>query len=436
MKQLSLSGVLQWGLAFVLLGVVLHAPISVGFGTVLPDAALVIKAWKEILLALLGAVAAIAVTRRGMWRELLQDRVIQLGLAFIGLHLLLAAVMGGDVESIAAGLLIDLRFVAICLLAYIAVQLRPGLRNLLVRATVVGAVIVIGFGLLQITVLPDDVLRGLGYSKQTITPYTTIDSNPDYVRINSTLRGPNPLGALVVVYLALALAYLARRHTKASVALKVVGLGSIVGAIMVLFASYSRSAYLAAVATVGAIAVLTVRLSKPIIAGIFGLIAIGGLGLAMVSTSDWFSNVILHEDPESSTVAKSNDDHVTSLATGFERTLTQPFGAGVGSTGSASLYDDESSNDIVIENQYFFVAHEAGWLGLILYIALFVVIMLRLWQARSDWLALGLFASGIGLASIGLLLPVWVDETVAITWWALVGASVAIHKRYNREYNE
>ncbi|MDQ5932388.1 MAG: hypothetical protein QG649_473, partial [Patescibacteria group bacterium] len=297
-------------------------------------------------------------------------------------------------------------------------------------------VIVIGFGLLQITVLPDDVLRGLGYSKQTITPYTTIDSNPDYVRINSTLRGPNPLGALVVVYLALALAYLARRHTKASVALKVVGLGSIVGAIMVLFASYSRSAYLAAVATVGAIAVLTVRLSKPIIAGIFGLIAIGGLGLAMVSTSDWFSNVILHEDPESSTVAKSNDDHVTSLATGFERTLTQPFGAGVGSTGSASLYDDESSNDIVIENQYFFVAHEAGWLGLILYIALFVVIMLRLWQARSDWLALGLFASGIGLASIGLLLPVWVDETVAITWWALVGASVAIHKRYNREYNE
>jgi hypothetical protein len=28
-------------------------------------------------------------------------------------------------------------------------------------------------------------------------------------------------------------------------------------------------------------------------------------------------------------------------------------------------------------------------------------------------------ASGIGLALIGLLLPVWVDDTVSIVWWGL-----------------
>jgi hypothetical protein len=53
--------------------------------------------------------------------------------------------------------------------------------------------------------------------------------------------------------------------------------------------------------------------------------------------------------------------------------------------------------------------------------------MIRLWQRRTDWLALGLFSSGIGLALIGLLLPVWVDDTVSIVWWGL--AAVAIAKK-------
>jgi hypothetical protein len=77
-----------------------------------------------------------------------------------------------------------------------------------------------------------------------------------------------------------------------------------------------------------------------------------------------------------------------------------------------------------------FIAHEAGWLGLLLFIAIFGLVMVRLWHARADWLALGVFASGIGLALIGLLLPVWVDDTVAIVWWAL--AAVAIGYRHER----
>ena len=100
----------------------------------------------------------------------------------------------------------------------------------------------------------------------------------------------------------------------------------------------------------------------------------------------------------------------------------QPFGAGIGSTGSASLY---GAQPLIVENQYLFIAHEVGWIGLALFLIIFVKILQQLWKRRADWLALGVFASGIGLALIGLLLPVWVDDTVAIIWWGLAAVAIA-----------
>ena len=88
----------------------------------------------------------------------------------------------------------------------------------------------------------------------------------------------------------------------------------------------------------------------------------------------------------------------------------------------------------IIENQYLFIAHEVGWPGLALFVALFVMILVRLWKFRSDWLALGVLASGIGLALIGLLLPVWADDTVSIIWWGLAG--LAIGGTYGRTVNK
>jgi hypothetical protein len=96
--------------------------------------------------------------------------------------------------------------------------------------------------------------------------------------------------------------------------------------------------------------------------------------------------------------------------------LEQPFGAGVGSTGTASYY---TAAPIIIENQYLLIAHEVGWLGIILFLGIFIEVMRRLWIRRQDWLAVGVFASGIGMAVIGILLPVWTDDTVSLIWWGL-----------------
>ena len=427
MKRISLGAAYEFGLLAILLLIVLHAPITVWLGTVLPDQQTIVKAWKEVLLLILAIPAAVLLTKAKVWHKVIHNPLVLLVLAYIDLHLIMALVLGGEKATVVAGLMIDLRFVAIFLLMYILVQLRPWALKRVFMTAAAGAAIVIGFGLLQITVLPDDILSHIGYSKtETIAPYITIDTNTDYVRINSTLRGPNPLGALLVVYVTLALAYLLKHYATASVRRKAVVIGGSLAAVAALFATYSRSAYVALVASVAVLLVAINRLSKRGL--VFSGVALAGLAgvLLLTAQSDWFSNVILHENPQSTVVSKSNDGHLQSLETGWQRTADEPFGHGVGSTGSASLYDSNSNNDIIIENNYFFVAHEVGWLGLLLFICLFGYVMVQLWLRKKDWYAIGLFASGMGLAVIGLLLPVWSDETVALTWWALAGAAVAL----------
>ena len=108
---------------------------------------------------------------------------------------------------------------------------------------------------------------------------------------------------------------------------------------------------------------------------------------------------------------------------------TQPFGAGIGSSGSASLLGDDP---LILENQYFFIAHETGWLGLMIFLLIFIGILTRLWTRRADWLALALLSSGIGLAIIGLLLPVWVDDTVSLVWWGLAGLAIGSNRGERR----
>ena len=426
MKRISLAGIYEWGLLAVLLLIVVHAPLTVALGSVWPEQATILKAWKEVLLAVLAVGAVGLLTRRKLWHPVLRSSpLVLLALTFIDIHLLLAVLRGGISEPVVAGLIIDLRFVVMFLLTYVLVLVRPAALMNVLKTIGAGAVVVLGFGLLQITVLPDDALSRLGYSTETITPYTTIDRNPDFVRINSTLRGPNPLGALAVVYGTLGLAYLLKRYATASAARRYIAIGGLAATVAVLFASFSRSAYLGLVAGVAAVAVGSYRLSKRLLLGTAAGVLVVAIALGAVSTTDWFSNVILHEDPESTVIAKSNDGHLASLGDGFGRLLTQPFGAGVGSTGSATLYDDDTSNDTIIENYYFFVAHESGWLGLATFLGLFVMVMMELWRRRAGWPALGTFGAGIGLGLIGLLLPVWADETVALIWWGLAGALIA-----------
>lgn len=420
MRRLTLENIYGGILLLVLALIVVHAPLSVFFGAQFGEYALVIKAWKEMLLFATLPIAALLATRAQLWPRITQDKLFWLIVAYVAVHAL-SLLMWQGIEAAAAGLAIDLRYVAYFALVYVLVLVRPAWAPLFKKVAVAGAVLVIGFGALQL-LLPHDFLRVLGYGPDTIQPYTTIDRNYDFVRYQSTLRGPNPYGAYAAGVALIALAWLVskgrtwRSHWPVALLFA--------GAVAAVYFSYARSAALGLL--IGGVVLAAVYARRR--ARTWQLLAVGVVSLVLIAAgvlardSDFVSNVVLHEDPEEGNMVNSNDGHWKSLVGGTERMLEQPLGAGVGSTGSASLLTDKPQ---IIENQYLLIAHEVGWLGLALFAAIYTVVMSRLWRQRADAWSLGLFASGVGLAVVGLLLPVWVDDTVSIVWWGLVGVVLA-----------
>lgn len=427
MKRLRLEQLYAAILLVVFGGIVIHAPLSVVFGTLFPHDALLIKSWKEILLGIATVLACALVTRRHFWSELAHDWLFRLISLYAVLHIILAGLLYQGAAATFAGMAIDLRYVLFFGLVYVLIRLEPQYRLKLIITAAVGAMVVVGFGTLQLF-LPADILSHIGYSNETIAPYLTVDKNHDYIRINSTLRGPNPLGAYAVIVLALITSLLVRAKYRIKTPARRWSFAAVtICSVVVLWLSYSRSALVAALLSVGLVVFIGYARKLSRRNWIIAAAIIGALvgGIVVERGSSFVQNVILHENRTGGSLVSSNDGHAKSLSDGLKQVAHQPIGAGVGSTGSASLLTD---NSLIIENQYLFVAHEAGWLGLILYLVIFGLIMVRLWYRRHDWLGLGVFASGLGLAFIGLLLPVWVDDTVSIVWWGLAAIVLADRK--------
>lgn len=403
-------------------GIVLHTPISVGLGTLWPQYGLLIKSWKEILMLIAGLIALLLMYKSKQFK-ILRDPIMIAISAYAVLHLILVLFMNQGPTPSFAGLAIDLRYVLFFGLVYIAMCLYPQYRKVFIKVGIAGALIVLIFALLQILILPNDILKYIGYNINTISPYLTIDKNQDFIRINSTFRGPNPLGAYAGLVLTLIVAAFVKSKVKKDKWPQViVGILS-AGAVVALWASYSRSALIGTAIAIAIVIAVTTwhKLSTKMWLIISILIVLLGVGLFMIRDTAFISNVILHENPTGDSSVNSNEGHVSSLGDGLNQLINQPLGAGIGSTGSASILSNKTE---IIENQYLFVAHEAGWLGLALFVFIFAAILSRLWKLRDNWLSLGVFASGIGLAIIGILLPVWADDTVAIIWWGLAAITL------------
>lgn len=414
-----------WLLLLVFGAIVVHAPVTVWISATYPDFGVPSKAWKEGLMAVALLLLTVALWRAGQLKAFIKRPLVVIALLYIGLHILLMGVYPQPVAAMVAGLMIDLRYVAFFLAVYAALTLYPHYRAWFVRAGVAGAIIVVGFATLQLF-LPVDFLKHIGYSSATIEPYMTVDKNPDFIRCSSTLRGPNPLGAYGGIVVSGAVAYLLamrRRGAAKGWQLWMARALLVLGAVAV-WLSYSRSALIGALLAV-LIVVLVARGKWPISGRaklvLAGAVLVMATSLFVAKDTTEFKNIILHDNPATGAAIDSNSAHAESFMDGLNRLAVQPLGAGVGSTGSASLFGGEG---LIIENQYLMIAHEAGWGGLLLFLGLFGLLLYELWQRRTNWLALTVLASGLGLAAIGMLLPVWADDTVSIVWWGL--AAIAL----------
>lgn len=385
-----------------------------------------LRLWKEALLALsiIGALYLLLTDHKIRFHTL-SRRLVQLILAYIVLNLVwgLLALNQHDVtaKALGYGLVSNLRFLAFFLVTW-AVALRMSrLRSHWKWLVLWPAAAVIIFGLLQVFVLPDDFLRHFGYSQATIPPVETINHNQHYVRIASTLRGANPLGAYLVIPISLLSVLMIRngRNWRQGVFLA--------AAAAVLFFSFSRSAWIGAALSVVIILFLSrlSRGSQRIALAAASVILIVGASLGVAFRQNiHFQNFILHTEEHSAIKTTSNDGHLEALKTGLNDVKRHPLGLGPGTAGPASYYNTGHPVKVA-ENYYVQVAQETGWLGVILFLLINLGAGYLLLVRRDDPLALSLFASLVGLSFINLLSHAWTDDTLAYVWWGLAGVAMA-----------
>lgn len=424
------------GVALILALIPFHAFLTVWGSTLLGHYTL-LRLWKELLLVPLGLASLWLVFRELLLRQqILRSWLFRLIVIYYFLMVLLGLIAlkqhTVNATALYQGLIEDLRLVTIFFVAWVAASYSPWLKDHWRLLLLVPAIIVVVGGLLQAFVLPADSLSHFGYSAVTIKPFETVDQNSQFVRVQSTLRGSDPLGAYLIVVLAaitVSVASLMSRRTTVKYEAYRNALPWMLGGVavlVVLYLTYSRSAYIGAlIAMAGA-----VWLSMPssavrrwlLVAGVIICVIFGGAVFAL-RHNPTFEDTFFHTSQLTKSKQSSNQNHVTALKNGVNDLLHQPFGLGPGSAGPASVHNNHPAR--ISENYFVQVGQEAGWLGLGLFIAITVLVGKALWDKREDQLVMIMLASLVGLVVVNLLLPAWTDDTLAYVWWGLAGVAAS-----------
>ncbi len=391
-----------------------------------------VRLWKEFLVLGCGLVVIVWLAtdhkvRKAIWSQKLTWIIF----AYVALDLIVGFLSYGEhkvsTEALAYGLLDDLRFLAFFIICWAAALKAKSLNNYWQQLILWPAIIVVGFGLLQMSILPNNVLVHFGYSAaKTIPPYLTINSNAHYIRILSTLRGPDPLGAYLILPITAIVVSLIRFPKR----LRLLKILLLIGAGVVLYGSYSRGAWLGAVLaclSIGVILLNRERLNKykkplTIAAVVIVLCLVGAF--ALLGSSKRFQNIIFHTQTGSKTIG-SDQAHLSALSQGLQQVSSQPFGEGAGTSGPGSVYNHRLPARIP-ENYFLEVGEESGWLGLILFIGINGLLGWMLYKRRNSPFALTLLASLIGITFVNLLTLAWTDDTLSYIWWGLAGLAMVL----------
>lgn len=426
---MRLIELLRYSLLGILVYVVFHAPIS----TFLIDTfgyKEIFKAAKDVLIFGLASLAIYAIYKQGRLKEILTDKVTQLIIGYALISVLVTSLTQPELNAVLAGSIINFRFLAIFLVARVVSLTEKSLvsyRNIAVKAVLYCAMMVVGFGLLQITVLPNDFLANIGYGPDTIKPFDTVDQNSDFIRIISTLRGANPLGAYLLVVALIASSLIIQNFNRFKQSLSASFFKSSwkslllsIGSVVVMYFTYSRSAALGLLVGLAALILLADlgKYKKWSINLLAVVVVATSISVVAFQDSDFVNFAFFHSDQESVITDSSNSDRISAYSDGLSEVLENPFGQGVGSAGPASIYDDGANFS---ENYFIQIAQEVGVFGLQALIIIFYMVAVNLYRQRNNAIPLALFVSFIGINLAGLFMHVWTDETLAITWWILAG---------------
>ena len=389
----------------------------------------IFKSWKEILLYGVGFPLTLLVSHKKpqLILGILKKKINVTILLFVLINLILLRVSHYGLRSEAAGFLFNTRFLAFFLLAQVIASLfnKELLQRVTFQLICVGGIIVTIFGFLQMTILPKDLLAHIGYSKYTIVPFFTISNNTYFIRIISTLRGPNELGAYMVFWFPILL-ILTLKYWNKEAKYRFAAVCMWIASALTLYGSGSRSAYVACAASLVLTTFLVVNKNikrEMLIAAL--VIGVIGSVLLVAGRNTRFEQVtVFHKDPMVKTATTSNLQHVQSVKDALYIIKEHPLGLGVGTTNVPSTYGPKG---LTVENYFLEMMVETGIIGGLVFIVVCLMLGYELWRCQDDNVAKVLLAALVGVSVVAMLLPAWEDETLSMLLWGLAG--IVISKR-------
>lgn len=401
----------------ILVGGALHTPSLVFLETNLSNFNDSLKAWRFLLVIAsfaLMVIIILSLKKKSEIIKILKNPIVLSSLIFLSIFTIYLFFAENALQAM-AGFIIETRFIVLFLVVFLFLRhLNDQYSNTLLKFLFHSTLIVLGFGVLQFF-LPRDFLSILGYGDGTIQPYLLVDLNPDFVRHSSFLRGPNQLGVFSAMVFVVAFGFFAK-HQKISLIVMIMSL-------LTLWSSHSRSGFL--VLGFGVLTFLLIKFWHKINMKIAVTVILSGLlllgGLYAFRENNFISSVVFHENTLNGRQENSNDQHLESLQYGISEVLNNPFGKGIGSSGSASL---QGENPKIIESQYLSLAYQVGVLGLLSFLTLYLTVLFKLFKKKSMF-SLAVFSAGIGLMVSNVFLPLWADGYLAYFWWALAAISLA-----------
>ena len=417
---------------YIFLGLLAYMPVHIFLSTIIGvnvgwlD---LMKALKDIVLMFGFCLVAFASIRQPWFTAWLKNSLTVVIIVYVLVTGFLALVRPTDIDAEILGVVYNTRFLVFFLYASLLQHHfnSKKLQKAAVKTVLVVASCVVGFGIVQYAVLPDDALRNLGFTRENgVFPAFFIDDKPDLERVMSTVRDPNSLGSYLIVIIPLIVAsfYQARQKQKKW------WLVYLLASFVCMYVTFSRSAWLGLVASLAVFAGLSaykrqrIRISNntkrtALITGLVGFIVVAGL-LFVGRDSYYVQNVILHSD-ESTVQEDPNELRIRFWQESVQSISDQPLGSGPGTAGLASIRNNIQGTQLN-ENYYLQIATEVGFIGISLFILILIIPGIRLYHlARENIYALALFASFVGLIITNFLVHIWSNEAVAYTWWGLAG---------------
>lgn len=327
------------------------------------------------------------------------------------------------------GYALNTGFIYIFLVSQVAGYHQPKIIDRLVKIVLIVGLILSVVAILQIFVLPHDVLIYFGYDKPGVNTSGVppashvVAAGSELYRAQATMRGPNVFGAFLLLPIFIACyEYIKSRNKKY---LAVTGVMS-----FALVLTYARSALIGIAVALVVFVLFDKRtqqklhkllIKKKRLVTSLGLLAVlvAIITIPLVWSSHSFQTLVLHHNKNVAQV-QSTEAHGQLSLKALRQVIEEPLGLGLGQAGpSSALESPEKAN--IAEDNYLQIGQELGWIGLFLFVGLIISIIKQLWIGRRRPYVSPILLAFIAVAVTNLMLHIWTDEVVSMTLWASTG---------------